>query len=327
MNLTRSLNRIASNCICAFIPDKSARRKVKALFGIYRPPVRTDHYGSRKIHFNEEAQDLILKTLQTQQPCLIARFGATEYRAFNEYRHIQKGLMRNYGKKTKRWMNELSGFFPSDTEHLNKFCSMLKTIIANADIMALWFKHDEQEIMDEFCPNAEFVELSSMSPVYQTNPWSTYLDGKKVLIIHPFEASIRAQYAKRELLFPNTQTLPEFELKTLKAVQSLADNKQKLPFKDWFEALDSMKNEIVKIDFDIAIIGAGAYGIFLADYCKQLGKQAIHLAGETQVLFGITGKRWIKQNRLNEISNEHWILPSENEKPLGAEKVEGSCYW
>ena len=35
--------------------------------------------------------------------------------------------------------------------------------------------------------------------------------------------------------------------------------------------------KIDKIDFDVAIIGCGAYGIFLADYIKSLGKKAIHL--------------------------------------------------
>ena len=48
----------------------------------------------------------------------------------------------------------------------------------------------------------------------------------------------------------------------------------------------------MKIDFDVAIIGCGAYGFPLAAKLKQAGKQAIHLAGATQLLFGIKGKRW-----------------------------------
>ena len=34
-----------------------------------------------------------------------------------------------------------------------------------------------------------------------------------------------------------------------------------------------MKADIKEIDFDIAIIGAGAYGMFLAQYVKSLGKK------------------------------------------------------
>ena len=44
--------------------------------------------------------------------------------------------------------------------------------------------------------------------------------------------------------------------------------------------------------FDVAIIGCGAYGMPLAAMLKQAGKQAIHLGGATQLLFGIKGKRW-----------------------------------
>ena len=50
-----------------------------------------------------------------------------------------------------------------------------------------------------------------------------------------------------------------------------------------------MKNQIVKTDFDIAIIGAGAYGFSLAAFIKKIGKKAVHLGGPTQVLFGIKG--------------------------------------
>lgn len=43
----------------------------------------------------------------------------------------------------------------------------------------------------------------------------------KVLVIHPFEDTIKSQYQKREKLFPGTDILPEFELKTLKAVREI----------------------------------------------------------------------------------------------------------
>ena len=54
---------------------------------------------------------------------------------------------------------------------------------------------------------------------------------------------------------------------------------------------------------------------------KRLGKQAVHLGGATQLLFGIKGKRW------GEIGNEHWVSPLAEERPQGFEKIEGGCYW
>ena len=76
----------------------------------------------------------------------------------------------------------------------------------------------------------------------------------------------------------------------LKAVQTAGGNQTE--FKDWFEALEYMEQEIDKIDYDIVLLGCGAYGFPLAAHCKRMGKQAIHLGGVLQLLFGIKGKRW-----------------------------------
>jgi hypothetical protein len=88
-----------------------------------------------------------------------------------------------------------------------------------------------------------------------------------------------------------------------------------------------MKSEIDKIDFDIAIIGCGAYGFPLAAHVKRIGKKAIHLGGPTQMLFGIKGKRWIENPNFNEIINEHFVFPNDSERIPNANKVEGACYW
>lgn len=89
-----------------------------------------------------------------------------------------------------------------------------------------------------------------------------------------------------------------------------------------------MKDEISKLDFDIALIGCGAYGMCLAAHVKRMGKQAVHLAGWTQMLFGVYGERWIKdQPKYSKYINDYWIRPLESEKPKGAEKVENGCYW
>lgn len=66
--------------------------------------------------------------------------------------------------------------------------------------------------------------------------------------------------------------LPEFaSMQTIKAVQSIAGNP--VGFSTWFEALDWMKSEIDKKDFDIALLGCGAYGVPLAAHIKQNGKK------------------------------------------------------
>jgi len=162
------------------------------------------------------------------------------------------------------------------------------------------------------------------------------LQNKKVLVIHPFNESIECQYKKRNKLFKNQKTLPDFELITYKSIQSIAGNET--TYKNWFDALKSMENEIEKINFDICILGCGAYGLPLAAFIKRLGKKSIHLGGGVQLLFGIKGSRWennYKWKYLPEtintnytmLYNDYWTRPLLNETPKNAFKMENGAYW
>jgi hypothetical protein len=146
-------------------------------------------------------------------------------------------------------------------------------------------------------------------------------------VVHPFAKSIRSQYAKREALFKDPRVLPAFELQTIESVQSISGDCAR--FADWFEALAWMKQAIATLDFEIAIIGAGAYGMPLAAFIKrELGRKAVHLGGATQILFGIKGRRWDEWPRYaTGLYNEAWTRPLEDERPAAAGKVEGGCYW
>lgn len=102
-------------------------------------------------------------------------------------------------------------------------------------------------------------------------PWTLALKGKRVLVVHPFAESIKSQSCRRNLIFKNQNIWPEYNLITLCAVQSNAGNN--VSFRDWFEALKWMEDEIAKIDFDICILGCGAYGLPLAATIKRMGKK------------------------------------------------------
>ena len=161
------------------------------------------------------------------------------------------------------------------------------------------------------------------------------MKGKKVLVVHPFSESIECQYKKREKLFDNPDVLPEFgSLTVIKAVQSMGGECK--GFRDWFEALHHMEEKIDKVDYDVVLIGCGAYGLPLAAHCKRQGKKVIHLGGVLQLLFGIRGNRWerdtygkgwpgIDYSKL--LSNPYWVRPLEMEVTKNAKKVEEGCYW
>jgi hypothetical protein len=270
---------------------------------------------------------------------MIARFGSTELLCLSNYYgiHLQKRSFWGYiqGKNFPWWwepstlqqMQQWSGFFPPTIDNIEKFCELMLNDIPEVDILGTWLKNED--IFSSELSSAKKVGLLGLDPYWAIDPWTKVLEGKKVLVVHPFADTIAKQYKKRELLF-TTKLLPAFDLITIKAVQSLGGVDS--GFKNWFEALDFMKEQIKQQDFDICLIGAGAYGFPLAAHVKRLGKKGFHMGGSLQLLFGIRGKRWETGNYkeifgYHTLINEHWVRPDSNERPVSAEDVEDSCYW
>lgn len=264
---------------------------------------------------------VISDIIYARMPAFVARGGATEMRCIGEY--LKNGT---FSDQIKTEISTLSGVFPADDVILTRFCEEYMKCISEADIVSLWGVGAESKVIHRVCRDSTFTELHALEPYYFDDPWSKALKGKKVLVIHPFKESIEAQYAKREKLFPGTNVLPEFEsLTCIKAVQSIAG--EKTEFDTWFDALKYMQDQISQVDFDVAIIGAGAYGLPLAAYCKRIGKQAIQMSGATQLLFGIKGKRWDDHPVISKFYNDAWVRPNSNETPIQKVKVEGGSYW
>jgi hypothetical protein len=267
---------------------------------------------------NEEIKNVILN----EKPAMIARCGATEMRCVGEY--LAKGT---FSDKIKREISELSGVFPATDSFLKRFCEYYIECVVQSDILAVWDVGAECKVVKTKCStDTKYVRLNAIEPYYFEQPWSAVLKEKKVLVIHPFDESIKKQYKIRKNLFENPEVLPEFaSLTCIRAVQSIAG--QETQFSTWFDALDHMKQLIKETDFDVAIIGAGAYGLPLAAYVKQLGKISVQMSGATQILFGIKGKRWDSHPVISKFYNEYWVRPSDDETPPQAEIVEGRCYW
>ena len=231
-----------------------------------------------------------------------------------------------YAPSTIRTMHINAGFFPATKSMLARFGTLMMDCIPQVDMLGCW--RSEEAATVQYMPNVIRVPLYTLEPYYFDNPWMPALEGKKVLVVHPFEDTISKQHetGKYEHLFADKRMTPHYELQVLKAVQSIAGN---IPdeFDNWFEALDWMKGEIDKRDFDIAIIGCGAYGFPLAAHVKQIGKKAIHLGGAVQYLFGITSNAIDTNKKLCPLVNNFWVKPNIAETPNGIEMVENSRYW
>lgn len=307
---------------------------------IYNLRSRIFSGNSLAIDFDLNATNgVISKSILDSRPCLISRFGNVELDILLNYKNLKDcnsfmrltsrmhSILTGYqpcywkaGNLTRFGLN--AGFFPLNHDELVKFSSLIIGGLHRIDILASWIP--TEKYLRSSMVNAKITSLDSIEPFFSNNPWTHALAGKRVLIIHPFERLIIEQFKRKNEIFPNGM-LPDFELITLKSVQSAGGAESS--FSDWFEALESMKIQIERIDFDVAIIGAGAYGMPLGFFVKDLGKIAIHMGGVTQLIFGINGSRWSSNPKYASLFNDCWTFPGEEFKPPLANEIENSCYW
>ena len=285
---------------------------------------RLSSYSGRPILNISDTNQRIAEMIHSGKPFMICRFGSTELATI---RTFDFELSNRYAEQMDR-AHHFSGIFPETEDIGKRFTRLMLDSIPSADLIGIWPQAFEEYYLKQYgseslmCTWLEYLEPWC----YPEYPWSAALKEKKVLVVHPFIDSIERQYKKREQLFKGTDVLPEFEMQTLRSVQTAGGDSDER-FADWFEAYEWMKEEILKRDFDIAILGCGAYGFPLAAEIKKAGKQAIHFGGVTQILFGIMGNRWEGDEVLKPYLSDAWSRPMDKEKPKNASAVENNCYW
>jgi hypothetical protein len=296
---------------------------------------------SRIEFFGQAANDYVREAIEKAETGLmISKFGTIELNAVCCCKRVTEGLKFSdyldyvkrkgciYPYEALKALHINAGFFPMSEELQYRYSDLVLKDLKEIDILGSYV--DQESYLEKELNHCSKIDIYGYcAPFAWKNPWTMTLENKRVLIVHPFTESIRRQYEKRDKLFKDPDVLPKFkELILVKAVQSIAGNGKTTGFKDWFEALASMEYEIDTHDYDIALIGCGAYGMDLAAHCKRKGKIAIHMASWVQMLFGIYGDRWINQQpEYADLINEYWARPLDEEKPKWAEKVENAAYW
>ena len=254
-------------------------------------------------------------------PFLVSRLGWFEAYSIGHWE--SKGCLNDSLRK-RMWNNP--GIFPATDQGFERFHATYTDAMKEVDILGLMKCPYEKVVVTRHAPKAFLCELGDLEPYYHPVPWSKYLAGLRVLVVHPFAASIESQYRKnRSRLFLDPDVLPEFELLTIVPPQTLSGNTG--GFSSWSDALAGLLDKISGETFDVAIVGCGAYGLPAGAFVKKLGKVCIHLGGPTQMLFGVRGARWDAMPGGRLLTNDHWCRPSVEERPPNWKNVEDGCYW
>lgn len=293
----------------------------KKLVKLYRDTKLKIDYTGMKLLSEEGGNKRIKQLTSGQTSFMVGRFGAVEMHCVSRWMAGE-----NCTQEERNQALYAAGIFPNDQVTINKFCEVYTGAMKMVDVLGVWEVTGEKKAIKKYCSKIELIPSRAIEPYYFPDPWSAALEGKRVLVLHPFVESIKKQIGQREKIWEDRNVLPQFaSVEYVKAIQSNAGGTTKYP--NWFAALDNMKNEISKANFEIAIIGAGAYGLPLAAYVKTMGKQAVQMSGATQVLFGIKGKRWDTHPVISKFYNEAWVRPLKIETPPEIKKVEGGSYW
>ena len=290
----------------------------------------------------KDSNDYIIKLLEGDKPFSITRlgFGPETYML---YTYIFSKDQDQYVKSINLDMNELyknCGIYDKNnnikafinfwnyTYRSIKSCNALASMNYDAKIM-----HVEKT----FASMHSLPQIHSrvLEPFYiceaNMSPWTLKLKGKRVLIINPFVESFKKQLVNNFRIFKD-ETMKIFmddqEFIFYKSYQTQAHN---YVHDNWEQTLEHMKNDIKKLQFDIALLGCGAYGIPLCDFIKNdMNKSAIYIGGGLQLLFGVIGYRWkirddwkqrIKENDIK------FISPNDDETIVGHKTIENGCYW
>ena len=296
---------------------------LKYLGHIMKELVNLTHNIEEKLLSVLDVNEYIFNIIAQSKNSLIGRFGGVEGRIV-----IEIIMKHNYdiSEKNKFSARNNAGIGIPTNKNLKKFATEYLNAGTKVDLLGM-MPDPKHTLLAQFSDNNNYCHLNCFNPFFTLDHskkiWTNALKGKRVLIIHPFVESIKNQYSRRHKIKTISKILPEFDLLTLKPPMTTEENNQC----SWLDELQLTKKNILSIDFDIAIIGAGAYGLPLGAFVKDIGKTAIQIGGITQILFGIIGKRWENRPHMQKYIGDGWIRPNESETPSNAFQVEQGCYW
>ena len=272
----------------------------------------------------EEANLLLYNRLRQGQPLMAGKLGSVESRLLGEHRY-GRGWPSRFSRRTRKQAHQNAGIFPVEDPALAGAAGELWTALHRLELLGCWPVEYQARLLMELPQLPWRCEMPDLEPFGYALPWTAALEGKRVLVLHPFRRSLEQQWGRREQLFPGRPVLPAFEpwfVATPMTVRGAAHG-----YGSWQGALDQLWQQVQRLDFEVALLGCGAYSLPLAARIRGLGRSAIHLGGSLQLLFGVFGRRWERFDSQRALLNPAWIRPLAEDRPSSYQAVEDGCYW
>jgi hypothetical protein len=275
--------------------------------------------------------------LDSEQPFLLGRLGSTESRLIRAFLtrvgHTSPLLARHAA--------QTAGMGPQSEHH--DIVSLYLDNLLDFNFLAEWpcpghssmKKYMAKQARTPFFYNLEFLNPLSLALVHGLKPsdlWLQSLIGKRILVVHPFEASFRASTTRQLGTFEN-ELLPDMSYVCFSPPVTFGSYDKPYSFMALLnQAQENLSRVASGSSFDIALVAAGGYGLPIASflYRKQIAKKVLHVGGVLQLYFGVIGNRWLTSpysRMYSQYQNLHKWSRVVDEQSLGlAKTVESGCY-
>jgi hypothetical protein len=255
--------------------------------------------------------------------------------------HVQPAIpndIQSYLQQTIPIMKRNAGIRLSNLDSIINYSNMYLRAFENCDIYGGWegwghyiphIAHSHQFIKSNFSNKKIFwVFAMDIYHYIYNRPFTTALKGKRILIVSPFEDSIRAKLGVRSQIYDGVDLFPDCSFIFIKPPITNGDNisdEFDIELSRFYVKLNQLRGK-----YDVALLSCGGYANPIANHIyENHGASAIYVGGVLQMYFGIYGGRWLKERGdiLKLFMNERWSRPSAKEKPNNFTSIENGCYW
>lgn len=256
----------------------------------------------------------------------------------NQTQPIIPNDIQSYFQQSIPIMKRNAGIQLSNLDSIIKYSNMYLRAFENCEIYGGWeswghymphIAQSHQFIKNNFSSKQIFwVFAMDVYHYIYSRPFTTALKGKRILIISPFEDSIRAKLDIRSQLYDGVDLFPNCSFLFITPPVTNGDNisdEFDIELTRFYGRLNGLRGK-----YDVALLSCGGYANPVANYIyENHGASAIYVGGVLQMYFGIYGGRWLKERGdiLKLFMNEHWSRPSNKEKPNNYTSIENGCYW
>lgn len=229
-----------------------------------------------------------------------------------------------------------SGVFPADPSFYREFADFYGRRLRELDCLGLDPAAFDVslEILRFHSVDADVIDYMEQEPdrsipADEDRCYLPHFAGKRILLICPFANVLaeRAQRATFEAVWAKTgkRWFEPASVEALEFPYGFAKTTQ-ARYGTCLELLTEIEGHVDALDYDVALIAAGALGVPIASHVRSRGRVGISLGGALQVLFGVYGKRWKQRpDWRDQYFTPAWIEVPAQYRPDISETHEG--YW